>query len=85
MGCREHMPDIWDLADQFPVEMQKLLDATRATAADKSGGMIQNTDASLLGGPRLLIQTRVSFHKRPAARLSWVSGDCSASPRFFNK
>jgi hypothetical protein len=28
------MPDIWDLADQFPVEMQKLLDAARALAAE---------------------------------------------------
>ncbi|MCZ6502188.1 MAG: wax ester/triacylglycerol synthase family O-acyltransferase, partial [Gammaproteobacteria bacterium] len=27
VGCRENMPDIWDLADQFPIEMQKLLDA----------------------------------------------------------
>jgi hypothetical protein len=28
------MPDIWDLAEQFPVEMEKLLAAARAVAAD---------------------------------------------------
>lgn len=30
VACREHMPDIWDLAEQFPVEMEKLLAAARA-------------------------------------------------------
>jgi WS/DGAT/MGAT family acyltransferase len=34
VACREHMPDIWDLAEQFPVEMEKLLAAARAVAAD---------------------------------------------------
>jgi hypothetical protein len=35
VACREHMPDIWDLAEQFPVEMGKLLAAARAVAAKK--------------------------------------------------
>jgi WS/DGAT/MGAT family acyltransferase len=35
VACREHMPDIWDLADQFPIEMEKLLTAARAVAAQK--------------------------------------------------
>jgi len=32
VACREHMPDLWDLADQLPVEMEKLLTAARAVS-----------------------------------------------------
>jgi len=36
VACREHVPDIWDLAERFPVALQELCAAIRDTESNRS-------------------------------------------------